>query len=79
MSSSNTWVWLALFEFLLLAFFTSYLLRFYAVKSAPFYSLAFVYVSWYLGFFGTMFLPIDIAEAYTSRNWVNAIGNINTL
>ena len=23
----------------------------------------------YLGFFGTMFLPIDIAEAYASRTW----------
>lgn len=67
--STPVWVPLMLIELVPLAFFTLWLLRFYASKTVPTYALAMVFISWYLGFFGTLFLPIDIAEAYGSRVW----------
>ena len=69
MSATPQGITLAIFESIALAFFTGYLLRYYGMKGSPTYALVFVYVSWYLGFFGTMFLPIDIAEAYAARLW----------
>jgi hypothetical protein len=68
----GAWLMLAGIEFLLLGWFTVHLIRFFAKPQIPLYVHGFVFVSWYLGFFGTMFLPIDIAEAWTTRYWVNA-------
>ena len=62
--TTPTWAALAGFEFVLLIFFTLGLVRHYASKGTPWYAVSLVFVSWYLGFFGTLFLPIDIAEAY---------------
>ena len=73
---------LAVTEALLLSIFTWWLLRFYADKSTPFYAYILVFISWYLGFFGTLFLPIDIAEAYAQRTWPNPramAGNVTGL
>jgi len=60
------WAVLAAIEFITFGIFTAYLVHFYAAKGSPLYSLIIVFISWYLGFFGTLFLPIDIAEAYYS-------------
>jgi hypothetical protein len=60
----GTWVALAAIEFLFLGAFTGWLLWFYAAKGTHWSAWVVVFVSWYLGFFGTMFLPIDVAEAY---------------
>lgn len=57
---------LAAIEFAVLAVLTAWLVRFFAAPRSPRLALATVFVSWYLGFFGTLFLPIDIAEAYYS-------------
>ena len=60
------WVVLGSLEFVVLFGFTVALVRFYSAKHTPWYANVLVFVSWYLGFFGTLFLPIDIAEAYSS-------------
>ncbi len=40
------WAVLASIEFVAFAFFTAYLVRYYAAKGSPFYALATVFVSW---------------------------------
>ena len=65
-SAVPTWLVLGGTEFFVTLLLTLWLVRFYAAKGAPWYATALVFVSWYLGFFGTLFLPIDIAEAYFS-------------
>ncbi len=40
------WAVLATIEFVFLAFFTGYLLRYFAAKGSPNYAMALVYVSW---------------------------------
>ena len=75
-SAVPTWLVLGGTEFFVTLLLTLWLVRFYAAKGAPWYSTALVFLSWYLGFFGTLFLPIDIAEAYfsTTTALVNATG-----
>ena len=43
---SNTWQYLAGIEFVLLAFFTAFLLRYFAAKGTHPLALAVVFVSW---------------------------------
>jgi hypothetical protein len=72
-SSSNgppMWAVLGSIEFVILFVFTILLVRFYASKDSPLYANVIVVISWYLGFFGILFLPIDIAEAYYSIYYV---------
>lgn len=74
MSSGNPpmWVVLGSIEFVILFVFTILLVRFYASKDSPLYANVIVVISWYLGFFGILFLPIDIAEAYYSIYYVTS-------
>ncbi len=41
-----TWLVLALLEFIVLGVFAGWMVRFYASKSSPFYSLLTVFVAW---------------------------------
>lgn len=63
---SSLGVPLALVEFAILFGFTAWLVHFYATKGTHPAALVTVFISWYLGFFGTLFMPIDVAEAYYS-------------
>ncbi len=45
-SGLPTWAQLALIDFIVLAFFTLWLVRYYASKTAPWYALAIVFISW---------------------------------
>ena len=64
--AGDAWIAIAGIEFVGLFFLTAWLVRFYAAKGTHWSALVFVFISWYLGLFGTLFLPIDIAEAYHS-------------
>lgn len=55
-------VGVGIFEFVVLFVFTALLLRYYAARGIHVAYLAAVFVSWYLGFFGTLLLPVDVEE-----------------
>ena len=63
---TSAWLPLAIVEFIALGVFTAWLVHFYASKGTHPVALVTVFISWYLGFFGTLFMPIDIAEGYYS-------------
>ena len=48
--------------FAMLAVFTVLLLRYYAARGTHWVYLTAVFISWFMGFFGTLLLPVDVEQ-----------------